>query len=201
MTWPEGQWEASKTMGDCFAPMGPPLLPWDSMAQTHRQTDRQTDMAILWLNRPSGADSVKNTPHPWVFHTSLGFVNDGVISGGKNWLWTMGGCQVLLFLDRACPHLTNLVKKPFDKPHLIFLKDLLDWQPWIMKKSMQTFEKTADSHIPVCNFLFKATHDSWLGGFHPDLGSLFLRLFWSIIFLTDTIQYNVEGKYMPGINA
>ena len=36
-------------MGDCFAPLGPPLLPWDSMA-------------TLWKNRPSGADSVKRKP-------------------------------------------------------------------------------------------------------------------------------------------
>ena len=44
-------------MGDYFAPLGPPLFPWDPMAQTHRQTDRAT----LWLNRPSGADSVKTS--------------------------------------------------------------------------------------------------------------------------------------------
>ena len=36
--WPEGQWETSKTMGDCFAPLGSPLLPRDSMAQTHTHT-------------------------------------------------------------------------------------------------------------------------------------------------------------------
>ena len=50
-------------MGDCFAPLGPPLLPWDSMAQTHkqtnRQTDKQTDMATPRPTRPSGAELVK----------------------------------------------------------------------------------------------------------------------------------------------
>ena len=30
-------------MGDCFAPLGPPLLPWDLMAQTHRHTYLHTD--------------------------------------------------------------------------------------------------------------------------------------------------------------
>ena len=45
-------------MGDCFAPLGPLLLPWDSMAQNHTRTD----MATLWKNRPSGADSVKRKP-------------------------------------------------------------------------------------------------------------------------------------------
>ena len=30
-------------MGDCFTPLGPPLLPWDLMAQTDTQTDTQTD--------------------------------------------------------------------------------------------------------------------------------------------------------------
>ena len=30
-------------MGDCFAPLGPPLLPWDLMAQTDRQTDGHGD--------------------------------------------------------------------------------------------------------------------------------------------------------------
>ena len=34
------------------------------LSQTHRHTDKQThrktDMATLWLNQPSGADSVKN---------------------------------------------------------------------------------------------------------------------------------------------
>ena len=46
-------------MGDCFAPLGPPLLPWDSMAQTHTQTHRQTDMATPRPSRPSGAELVK----------------------------------------------------------------------------------------------------------------------------------------------
>ena len=30
-------------MGDCFAPLGPPLLPWDLMVQTHKQTDTHTN--------------------------------------------------------------------------------------------------------------------------------------------------------------
>ena len=38
--WPVGQWEASKN------------IEW--RGQTHRQTNRQTDIATLWLNRPSG---------------------------------------------------------------------------------------------------------------------------------------------------
>ena len=46
-------------MGDCFAPLGPPLLPWDSMAQTHKQTHTQTDMATPRPTRPSGAELVK----------------------------------------------------------------------------------------------------------------------------------------------
>ena len=46
-------------MGDCFAPLGPPLLPWDSMAQTDRQTHRTTDMATSRPTRPSGAELVK----------------------------------------------------------------------------------------------------------------------------------------------
>ena len=42
-------------MGDCFAPLGPPLLPWDLMAHT----DRTTDMATPRPTRPSGAELVK----------------------------------------------------------------------------------------------------------------------------------------------
>ena len=30
-------------MEDCFAPLGPPLLLWDLMAQTERQTDGHGD--------------------------------------------------------------------------------------------------------------------------------------------------------------
>ena len=30
-------------MGDCFAPLGPPLLPWDLMAQKDTQTDGHGD--------------------------------------------------------------------------------------------------------------------------------------------------------------
>ena len=46
-------------MGDCFAPLGPSLLPWDLMAQTHKQTDTQTDMVSPRPTRPSGAELVK----------------------------------------------------------------------------------------------------------------------------------------------
>ena len=46
-------------MGDCFAPLGPPLLPWDLMAHTDRQTDRTTDMPTPRPTRPSGAELVK----------------------------------------------------------------------------------------------------------------------------------------------
>ena len=46
-------------MGDCFAPLGPPLLPWDLMAQTDTQTDTQTDMVTPRPTRPSGAELVK----------------------------------------------------------------------------------------------------------------------------------------------
>ena len=56
-------------MGDCFAPLGPPLLPWDSMAQTDKQTNRQTDMATPRPTRPSGAEMVKIThKHISVLH-------------------------------------------------------------------------------------------------------------------------------------
>ena len=53
--WSEGQWEASKTMGDYFAPLGPPLLPWHPMAQIYIHTD----MATPRLTRASGAELVK----------------------------------------------------------------------------------------------------------------------------------------------
>ena len=42
--WSQGQWKAWKKT----APNG-----------TDRQTNKQTNMATQWLNRPSGADSVK----------------------------------------------------------------------------------------------------------------------------------------------
>ena len=46
-------------MEDCFAPLGPPLLPWDLMAQTHKETHTQTDMATHRPTRPSAAELVK----------------------------------------------------------------------------------------------------------------------------------------------
>ena len=56
----KGRWaffcEASKTMGDCFAPLWPHSSPG---TRWRNYTDRQTDIATLWLNRPSGANSVK----------------------------------------------------------------------------------------------------------------------------------------------
>ena len=46
--WSKGQWEALKKTESNGADR-----------QTNRQTDRHLDIATLWLNRPSGADSVK----------------------------------------------------------------------------------------------------------------------------------------------
>ena len=53
------QWVALKWSCDLRANERPKKNPLP-MAHNHGRTHRRTDMATLWLNRPSGADSVKS---------------------------------------------------------------------------------------------------------------------------------------------
>ena len=45
------------TVGDGFAPLGPPLLPWENhmgKGQTHIHVHKRTEIATTRPNRPSG---------------------------------------------------------------------------------------------------------------------------------------------------
>ena len=63
-------------MGDCFAPLGPPLLPWDSMAQAHRQTDGHGDSmtnSAQWAR--VGENLIKLHKSPQTRHMNIDIFN------------------------------------------------------------------------------------------------------------------------------
>ena len=43
-----------ETVGEAFAPLGPPLLPWENRMNGDRQTHTWTDFATTRKNRPKG---------------------------------------------------------------------------------------------------------------------------------------------------
>ena len=91
-------------MGDCFAPLGPPLLPWDLMAHT----DITTDIATPRPTRPSGAELVKNSssPRECEFLTNIqNQVSDNLRSNVARAahlicnIWVTLGCKIRLSLS------------------------------------------------------------------------------------------------------
>ena len=71
-------------MGDCFAPLGPPLFPLDLMAHTDTQTDKTMDMASPRPTRPSGAELVKSLQKSLSFSYCL--LDKAGGKGGGNYL-------------------------------------------------------------------------------------------------------------------